>query len=48
LAYLIPLTASAYNEKYKNPSHTEKTNIWVREKTKITDAIDRVRSRKWT
>ncbi|KAK2173360.1 hypothetical protein NP493_882g01030 [Ridgeia piscesae] len=25
-----------------------KTNIWVREKTKITDVIEQVRRRKWT
>ena len=25
-----------------------KTNIWVREKTKVTDVIDQVRRRKWT
>ena len=25
-----------------------KTNIWVREKTKVTDVIEQVRRRKWT
>ena len=25
-----------------------KTNIWVREKTKVTDVIERVKRRKWT
>ena len=25
-----------------------KTNIWVREKTKVTDVIEQVRGRKWT
>ena len=26
----------------------KKTNIWVREKTKVTDVIEHVRRRKWT
>ena len=26
----------------------EKTNVWVREKTKVTDVIEQVRRRKWT
>ena len=25
-----------------------KTNIWIREKTKVTDVIEQVRRRKWT
>jgi len=32
-----------------NITHRDrKTNIWVRENTKVTDVIEQVRRRKWT
>ena len=33
-----------FNMRYQD----RKTNIWVREKTKVTDVIEQVRRRKWT
>ena len=37
-------TKSMLNITYRD----RKTNIWVREKTKVTDVIEQVRRRKWT
>ena len=31
-----------------NITHRDRANIWVREKTKVTDVIEQVRRRKWT
>ena len=40
---------AAAQTKMENVTYRDrKTNIWVREKTKVTDVIEQVRSRKWT
>ena len=40
----INIEKSMLNTKYRD----RKTNIWVREKTKVTDVIEHIRRRKWT
>ena len=40
----IKMERSMLNITYRD----RKTNIWVREKTKVTDVIEQVRRRKWT
>ena len=37
----------AYYINVKHHIQGQKTNIWIREKTKVTDAIEQIRRRKW-